>query len=143
MDEIPFYCTICGVSLSASAESAGGFCDCPRCLRVIAIPGFPDRPGQSAELAAVFSPRILEIEIKFLCDCCGNKIRVDARLQGLTRDCPVCDKPIKVPEWGGTLPGAAPPRTALPMVRLSAEEYDFLSTPMQDGGRVLLAAGGQ
>ena len=141
MDEIPFYCTICGVSLSASAESAGGFCDCPRCLRAIPIPGFPARPGQSAEHAAVFSPLILEIEIKFLCDCCGNKIRVDARLQGMTRDCPVCDKPIKVPEWGGSLPAEAPTRTARPLVRLSAEEYDFLSTPMQDGGTAPVTAG--
>ena len=140
MDEIPFYCTICGVSLSAPAKSAGGFCDCPRCLRVIPIPGFPARPGQSAESVAVFSPLILAIEIKFLCDCCGNKIRVDARLQGLTRDCPVCAQPTKVPEWGGSLPAAAPTR---PMVRLSAEEYDFLSTPMQAGGRALATAGGQ
>ena len=142
MDEIHFYCTICGVSLSAGPASAGGFCDCPGCLRVIPIPGFPARPGESAELAAVFSPHILAIEIKFLCDGCGNKIRVDARLQGMTRACPVCEQTTRVPEWGGSLPAAAPTRATRPMVRLSAEEYDFLSTPMQDGERALLAAGG-
>lgn len=145
MDEIPFYCTICGVSLSALAGSAGGFCDCPRCLRVIPIPGYPARPGQSAESLAVFSPDILGIEIKFLCGCCGNKIRVDARLQGITRDCPVCAQPTKVPEWGG-LPPPAPPEiiradAARPMVRLTAEECDFLSTPIKLRERVLVQTG--
>ena len=139
MEEIHFYCTICGVSLSAPPKSAGGFCDCPRCLRVLSIPGFPARPGQSVEQAAVFSPQILEIEIKFLCDCCGNKIRVDARLQGMTRDCPVCAQPVKVPEWGGSLP-TVPTHPARTMVRLTAEECEFLSTPMKHGERVLLAA---
>ena len=143
MDEIHFYCTICGVSLSASTGSAGGFCDCPRCLRVIPIPGFPARPGQSADRAAVFSPHILEIQIKFFCDCCGNKIRVDARLQGMTLDCPVCNKTTKVPEWGGTTPGERPARAAAPAVRLSPEECEFLSAPMRDDVRVFSPAGGR
>lgn len=88
----------------------------------------------------MFSPHILEIEIKFLCDCCENKIRVDARLQGTMRDCPVCAHPTKVPEWGGSLP-AMPAHPARPVVRLTAEECEFLSTPMKHGERVLLAAG--
>ena len=141
MDEIHFYCTICGVSLSALSHSAGGFCDCPRCLRVIPIPGYPAQPGLERDRAAVFSPRILEIQIKFISDCCENKIRVDARLQGTTCDCPVCGKTTKVPEWGGTLPPAGEVRAAQPVARLSAEEYEFLSTPMGDSGRMILAAG--
>ena len=140
MNEITFFCTICGESLTASAESAGGFCDCPRCLRVIPIPGYPARPGRSAEQAAVFSPKILGLEIKFLCDRCENKIRVDARLQGRTLDCPVCQKPTKVPEWGGALPaGGEAGRRAVPPVRLSAEECEFLSAPVSAGGRALAA----
>ena len=93
----------------------------------------------------MFSARILEIQIKFLCDCCGNKIRVDARLQGMMRDCPVCDKPTKVPEWGGSVagPAEAPARATVPMVRLSAEECEFLSTPMNDSGRTLATAAGR
>ena len=140
MDEIAFFCTLCGVSLAALPESAGGFCDCPSCLRVIPIPGFPARPGQSRDRAAVFSPQILEIELKFLCECCGNKIRVDARLQGATRDCPVCEKPTKVPEWGGSLPREKLPRAVAPLGRLSAEECEFLSTPMNGLEPVLLTA---
>lgn len=141
MDQIAFFCTICGEGLSALPETAGGFCECPRCLRVVPIPGYPTRPGQSADEAAVFSPQILAIEIKFLCDCCGNKVRVDARLQGVTLECPVCQKTTKVPEWGGALPlGEQPARTPGPLMRLSAEEYEFLSTPVRDGGRALATA---
>lgn len=144
MDEISFFCTICGVSLSAPAESAGGFCDCPRCLRVIPIPGYPARPGESADCAAVYSPDILAIEIKFFCTGCGNKIRVDARRQGMTLDCPVCHEPTKVPAWQGSLPpGAVPPSAAQPIVRLSDEECEFLSKPMNSGTMVLVAASGR
>ena len=141
MDEIHFYCTICGVSLSTLPQSAGGFCDCPRCLRVIPIPGYPARPGEQGDRAAVFSPGILEIQIKFISDCCGNKIRVDARLQGTTCDCPVCAQPTKVPEWGGALPpkGETPARASRPVVRLSAEECEFLSTPMPGGEPTIFA----
>lgn len=144
MDKIPFFCTICGEGLSAMPETAGGFCECPRCLRVVPIPGFPARPGQQADGAAVFSPHILAIEIKFLCDGCGNKVRVDARLQGVTLECPVCHKPTKVPVWGGALPlGEQPARAARPLMRLSAEECEFLSTPLKEGGKVLAAAAAQ
>ena len=142
MDEIHFFCTICGESLCTSSESAGGFCDCPRCLRVIPIPGYPARPGPPADGAAVFSPRILGIEIKFLCDGCGDKIRVDARRQGQMLDCPVCHEPTEVPEWGGALP-PAPAGVTAPVVRLSAEECEFLSAPMKDGARGLIPAGRQ
>lgn len=146
MDEIHFYCAVCGESLSALHGSAGGFGECPQCLRVIPIPGFPARPGEPADCAGVFPPHILGIEIKFLCDACGNKIQVDARRQGLTLDCPVCHRPTKVPAWGS----APPPgtrrevltRPAGPLVRLSAEECEFLSAPMPDGGRGLIHAGG-
>lgn len=142
MDEIHFYCTICGESLCALSENAGGLCDCPRCLRVIPIPGYPARPGPPADGAAVFSPDILEIEIKFLCGGCGNKIRVDARRQGQTLECPICEEPTRVPEWGGARPPAEPGAVAA-KVRLSAEECEFLSAPMKNGGRTPAAAGGQ
>ena len=146
MDQISFFCTICGEGLSALAETGGGFCECPRCLRVVPIPGYPARPGKVADGAAVFSPHILAIEIKFLCDGCGNKVRVDARLQGVTLECPVCQKPTKVPEWGGMPPpaplGEPPTRATGPLVRLSAEECEFLSTPLTNGARLPVPAGG-
>ena len=141
MNEIQFFCVICGEGLCSRLGSAGGFCECPRCLRVIPIPGYPAQPGLESERAAVFSPRILEIQIKFISDCCENKIRVDARLQGTTCGCPVCGKETRVPEWGGALPPAGEAPAARPVARLSAEECDFLSMPMGDGGRTTLAAG--
>jgi hypothetical protein len=145
MDEINFFCAVCGANVSARAEKAGSFCDCPRCLRVIPVPGNPARPNQSAAGAAAPSPQILGIEIKFLSGCCGEKLRVDAQLQGVTLDCPLCHQPTKVPEWSGALltaPIAHPPtRAAAPMARLSPEECEFLSTPIRDTGKGLLAVG--
>jgi hypothetical protein len=142
MDEIQFYCAICGEGLRVKAKSAGGFCDCPRCQRVIPIPGYPGRPGYPAECGPVFSPLILGIEIKFFCESCGSKLRVDARYQGQSFPCAVCQEPTKIPEWGGRTPplneGLAD-RTA-PAVRLSADEREFLSAPLEDRGEALVTA---
>ncbi len=145
MDEIHFYCAACGADLRALAENAGGFCDCPHCRRVAPIPGYRARRSDSADFAGVFSPKILAIEIKFFGNCCGEKFRVDARLQGMTLDCPVCHKPTKIPEWGGALPPAelteSPARADAPLSRLSPEECEFLSAPMKPDGRALIPAG--
>ena len=132
MEEIHFFCSICGESLCARSKSAGGLCDCPRCLRVIPIPGFPARPGQSAESAAVYSPRILGIELKFLCEICQSKIRVDARLRGRMHECPVCHGSTSVPSWGGALPPAGAEFATVPgpQVRLTQEECEFLHAPI-------------
>jgi len=132
MDEIHFYCVICGESLCATPENAGGFCGCPRCLRVIPVPGFPARPDGAPEAAEAFSPDILGIELKFFCGHCANKVQVDARRRGQTLECPVCHEPTKVPDWRGTVP---PPREderlpRTPAVRLSSEEREFLCMPM-------------
>ena len=139
MDEIHFYCVICGESLCARATSAGGFCECPRCLRVVPVPGFPaGLLSPSAGCGPAFLPDILEIEIKFFCDACGNKIRADARLQGHTRDCPVCHGLTKIPAWGGTLPLG--PLAAMSGGPLSHEEREFLSAPLQERREGLMAA---
>lgn len=147
MDEIHFYCAACGGKLLALARNAGGSCDCPQCLRVVPIPGYRARLGDSADFGGLFSPKILAIEIKFFGDCCGKKFRVDARLQGMTLDCPVCYKPTKIPEWGGALPPAelaeSPARATASLVRLSPEECEFLSAPMNREGETLVRAGGQ
>ena len=114
-------------------------------MRVIPIPGYPARPGQPSDHAAVFSRDILGIEIKFFCNCCGNKIQADARLQGETLECPVCHERTKVPGWDGLLPpvaaGDGSARTAAPVARLSPEECEFLSAPINDRGKALVAAG--
>jgi hypothetical protein len=143
MDEIHFFCVICGESLCAKAKSAGGFCDCPRCERVVPIPGYPSDPGRLVNSAPAYSPRILAIEIKFLCDHCGSRLRVDARCQGRMRACAVCREETKVPEWSGGQPSM--PLDELftfqtaSLARLSAEEREFLSTPYADSEAPLTA----
>ncbi len=145
MNEIQFFCVICGQGLCARLGSAGGFCECPRCLRVVPIPGYPASPSVPTAQAAVYSRDILEIEIKFFCNCCGNKIRADARFQGQKIACPVCHERTKVPAWGGQLPPLAADekaaRTATPVARLSHEECAFLSAPIADRGEALVPAG--
>ena len=130
MDEIHFYCVICGESLSSAPENAGGFCSCPRCLRVIPVPGFPARPGESPACAEAFSADILGIELKFFCAHCTNKIQVDARHRRQTLECPVCHEPMPVPDWSGAVPPLPPGDHPVPTLRITDEERDFLTTPL-------------
>ncbi len=133
MDEIHFYCVICGENLIAAPENAGGFCSCPRCLRVIPVPGFPSRPGESAVSAEAFPADILGIEMKFFCSHCASKIQVDARRRRQTLECPVCHEPMLVPDWSGAVPPFSAGEKVLPpgpAVRISAEEREFLTTPL-------------
>src|SRR6188472_599795 len=131
MNEIQFFCNVCGASLSARAKSAGGFCDCPHCRRVAPIPVSVDHTGPA------YPPDILGIEIRFRCHCCGRKLRVDARNQGESFKCPACSGPTKVPCWSGALPpivAESPLRVNEVLERLSAEECQFLCNPMLDAG---------
>ena len=41
MAHIPFFCAVCGASLSAEVRLAGGVCECPDCERRVPVPGFP------------------------------------------------------------------------------------------------------
>jgi DNA-directed RNA polymerase subunit RPC12/RpoP len=141
MDEIHFYCAICGESLSAQAESAGGFSHCPKCHRLIPVPGYPARPGE-AEYRPVFSPLILEIALKYFCQSCWTKLWVDVRYQGQTFECPVCRAQTTVPEWNKKAPLGAEETagTTAPLVFLTADEREFLSAPLENHGAALLPA---
>ncbi len=143
MDEIPFFCVICGESLCAKAKSAGGFCDCPRCQHVVPIPGYPQRPGQFGYPTAAYMPGILAIEVKFLCGHCGSRLRVDARCQGLMRACSVCREQTLVPKWSGAPQPAAAEEVLTfqtePLGSLTAEEREFLSAPLEGECESLLA----
>lgn len=132
MDEIHFFCVICGETLCAAPENAGGFCGCPRCMRVIPVPGFPARPAGAPEAAEAYSADILGIELKFFCVHCANKVQVDARRRGQTIECPVCHEPTTVPDWrGAVLPLRDDERPVPPSgLRLSSEEHAFLCMPL-------------
>lgn len=137
MDEIHFYCVICGENLVAEQEHAGGFCSCPRCLRGIPVPGFPARPGESPACGEAFPADILGIELKFLCTHCSNKVQVDARHRRRTLECPVCHEPTVVPDWSGAVPPLSPAEKGMPsgpVVRITEEERDFLTTPLHPRG---------
>lgn len=137
MDEIHFYCVICGENLVSAPENAGGYCSCPRCLRVIPVPGFPARPGESAVSGEAFPADILGIEMKFFCSHCANKVQVDARRRRQTLECPVCHEPTVVPDWSGEAPPVSPGEMVLPAapgVRISEAEREFLTTPLLPRG---------
>src|SRR6478735_1939317 len=110
MNEIEFYCSVCGASLSARAQSAGRYCVCPECRRVTPIPVSP------APAFASYTPDLLGVEVRFRChccgrklrvDCCGRKIRVDARSQGEALECSACSGPPKLPARNGSMAPAA------------------------------------
>jgi predicted RNA-binding Zn-ribbon protein involved in translation (DUF1610 family) len=133
MDEIHFYCIACGAKLTAGAESAGGLCDCPQCHHPAPIP-------RAAQSRVVPSTDVIAIEIKFRTACCGTKVRVDSRSQGLTFNCPNCQAQSQVPVWNGLpSPSSAKPGGPAPVVRLSEEEYAFLSAPFPARGAALVS----
>ena len=137
MDDIFFFCAVCGGRLRASCENAGGLQECPSCQCVVPIPGYPARPGHSAGCAELFSTRILSIEIAFRCDACRIKLQIDARWQGMILACPACHAEMKVPSWSGAPPPMSrrqrPSRPVAHLARLTAQEFEFLSSPSNAG----------
>jgi hypothetical protein len=74
-------------------------------------------------------PKILGIELKFLCLHCETKLMVDYRWQGRTLDCPKCHRMTQVPRFGTAAPlsDAAAASSTSSDLRLSPSELDFLS----------------
>lgn len=130
MSSSRFHCAICGTGLSVGAESLGRLTECPACHHVVPVPAVLEgRPGAVAALPLL--PRnVLSLEIKFLCPDCGAKLRIDARLEGQSVDCPKCTHQIRIPAWS-----AAPshPRAGglSRTAELSEAEIEFLSGPQE------------
>ena len=145
MPHIRFYCVICGTSMQASAESANDIVECPNCARVVPVPKLTSLSGQMTGCAPVFPPEVLDIEVKFLCTACNNRLRADARWEGRSVICPVCTEKTRVPRWSSVaqwsrLPDGNPPPArgvgASPeaaAVSLSLEEIEFLSQATPPG----------
>jgi DNA-directed RNA polymerase subunit RPC12/RpoP len=128
VEDIAFYCVICGQILYASLDLAGGVAECPTCLSMAPIP--PDTCRRQARMRAgpkFFPGAFLSIEIVYRCEACGKPFQADARWQG--HECPQCAVEAPVPKWADapvTLSRAsAPPR---PM-RLTPDEVEFLTGP--------------
>ncbi len=130
---IQFFCVICGQSLTATADFAGGLFECPRCERHVPVPGHLAGEAPDRELLPAFTPEILSVEVKFVCPGCDRALLMDARWQGEPFECPKCGAGGHVPRW--SRPGRG---GTVPMVTLSPEEFDFLSAspdeaPLADG----------
>lgn len=99
MPTIRFFCVICGTALSAPADSPKNLVECTNCSRTVPVPRPVGLTGRLTRCAPVFPPDVLELEVKFLCSLCNNRLRVDARWEGRSVVCPVCSEKTKVPRW--------------------------------------------
>lgn len=90
--------------------------------------------GRLTRCAPVFPPDVLELEVKFLCAFCNNRLRADARWEGRSVICPVCSEKTGVPRWSaGFRWSGVNHETDIPDVRpasaprLSEDEIAFLT----------------
>ena len=121
LSDLRFHCAICGIHLSVAGDHAGGLTECPQCRRNVPVPAFFPRLHDGAEWMPALPPRVLSLDVKFLCHACDSKLAVDARWEGGMVACPVCSAQTRVPEWSrATRPEAT---------QLSSAEIEFLSSP--------------
>jgi DNA-directed RNA polymerase subunit RPC12/RpoP len=140
MPTIRFFCVICGTTLTAPADSPKNIVECPSCSRCVPVPRPVGLTGRLTRCAPVFPPDVLELEVKFLCAFCNNRLRADARWEGRSVICPVCSEKTGVPRWSAgfrwsgvnhetdtpDVRAASTPATA---PRLSEDEIAFLTDP--------------
>lgn len=127
MDDIHFFCALCGRGLTLSARHAGELVECDGCNRVVPVPGFAPPKGGLREWLPAFPPEILAVEIKFACGGCGAKLRIDARWEGRRLKCPQCEADGRVPVWSRAWtpkPDVLPALTAAEIAWLSGDETD-------------------
>ena len=125
MSDFHFFCAICGEAMSAPPRAGGGLRECPSCLRVVPIPGYPTTPGGSSGCLGLYQPEILTVVMKFLCPGCEAKMSIDVRWEGKLSECPHCHLAFHVPMLSGPKIVEPPARAALSS--LSTEEIAFLS----------------
>jgi DNA-directed RNA polymerase subunit RPC12/RpoP len=139
MSSIRFYCVICGAAMKTSAEATEDVVQCPNCARRVPVPRLTSLSGRFAGCVPVFPPEVLDLEVKFLCTSCRNRLRADARWEGRNVVCPVCGKRTAVPRWSRVPMWSRAPEAAvaasrsdrsaneIPAVTLSRDEIEFLS----------------
>jgi DNA-directed RNA polymerase subunit RPC12/RpoP len=150
---IRFVCPACKCKLRIDVAAAGRRVACVRCRRTIRVPSLPSRDGPPAAGAAPHaSPgstatsappsrgtRMLSIEIRFVCQECRAKLRVDAVAAGTRVICTSCGKRVHVPVppgWAQCADEALPPAPAVTALFggargpvLTAEEVEFMTRP--------------
>ena len=143
MPTIRFFCIMCGTPLEGTSDSRADVIACPSCAHHVSVPKPADIPCAADGCGPVFPPGVLELSVKFLCTSCQSPLRADARWEGRTVACPVCSDKTVVPRWSGVArwPRAsdaekkAPGTTGPEVVRLSADEIEFLSTTAAGVGK--------
>ena len=101
MPTFRFHCVTCGTTMTAGTDSTSGVAECPSCSQMVPVPRRTGLSGLPAECVPVCPPKALELQVKFLCTCCKNRLRADARLEGRSVPCPVCNEKTAVPRWSG------------------------------------------
>jgi DNA-directed RNA polymerase subunit RPC12/RpoP len=81
---IEFNCTGCAAKLEVADNQAGGKTVCPRCKRVLQVPGGDGIPHFGVQ-----------------CNHCGAELQFEESLGGTMQRCPQCGAMVMVPEWGG------------------------------------------
>jgi hypothetical protein len=147
MTDVRFHCAICGTALTAAADASGAVEECHACGRQVPVPALIHLRGGSAGCASLFPEEILSVELRFRCNRCTTKLRIDVRWEGREVPCPKCNLQLKVPRWSHLReePREEPrkkqrkssrkkPRREAPgepaassIVRLSPAEIEFLS----------------
>lgn len=131
-----FFCIFCGTVLEGNSDSRADVVVCPSCAHHVPVPRLADIPAGSDGCGPVFPPEVLELSLKFLCTGCRSPLRADARWEGLSIACPACHEKIMIPRWSRVTrwPRSADADKKIQnsatsgVVRLSADEIDFLST---------------
>jgi len=127
--------------MKASTEGAEDLTECPNCARVVPVPKRTSLSGTFAGCAPSFPHDVLDLEVKFLCASCKNRLRADARWEGRSIVCPICSEKTRVPKWSDVSRWPAAPAGAKAAsdpgdsaaVTLSPDEIAFLSDPAPPG----------
>gem|GEM_PF-2286441 len=143
MNEIKFFCVLCGSPMSTRKESAGDVSTCPKCAHLVPVPPLPGE--KSLRWSAIYPPDIVAVDIIFHCPKCDARLGSDARTAGNDVFCPPCGSRVKVPHLASLIlppsPGAPAVKTdaSSPALNLTREEIEFLNnvtqTAMSSGDR--------
>ena len=87
--------------MTGDPNSTKEVAECPSCSNAAPIPKRMGLSGRPAEHVPILPSEVLDMEVKFLCGCCKNRLRADSRLEGRKVPCPVCSEETSVPRWSG------------------------------------------
>jgi DNA-directed RNA polymerase subunit RPC12/RpoP len=133
MEQIEFYCAVCGDTLPASPDSAEVPKTCPACSSLAPVAIESVQNAEAADGSEVFVSELLSIEIRFRCGACRQKFQVDVQWAGMILDCPLCRALTKVPKWSGApAQSDGSDGSAGYLAQLTQQEVEFLSAVLDE-----------